>query len=464
MKNFHDLVTKKSKVFVKIIMLMCLVQNPVLADEIQYLWAGANQYRIWIQSEEDIVKQLDAMQNAGLRILRIFLGEAPYQSWETPPDAYTFEPTFGTYDEKNLARVDYLMQMCQDRGLKLIIALNNHSDEYFDTYGAVGMYNSSDAIKYYKKRFSYFLNHENSYLKKKWKDCNDVIYAWEIQNEPGIPLLKVSTYTPEQKHDIMRNFLSQLATFLKSVDPDTKVSLGIAGYANYYHSGGSGDDIKTLGNISDADIYTLHFYGGNIAQWIDDHLSWCRKNGKLLFIEEFGLTRENGMDNIIDRYKYVSENCRIKGVPWMFWRLGLRKDNGTWSIMEDDAVWTQIIKPEVAKINAVQTPDQWDVKVIINSIDMPKSGPAAGGFILHSVYPNPFNSTVRISFSVTERLPLRVEIYDINGRMIRMLTDKLYSRGNYQIAWQTENHSSGIYLCKITAGETVARRKLMLIR
>jgi endo-1,4-beta-mannosidase len=230
--------------------------SPAIADDIQYLWAGANQYRIWMQSQNDIAKQLDAMQEAGLKVLRIFLGEAPYQSWETPPDAYTFEPTFGSYDDANLAKVDYLMQQCQNRGIKLIIVLNNHSDEYLDTYGAIGMYSMPAAITNYKNRFSYFLNHENSYLNKKWKDCDDVVYAWEIQNEPGLPLINVASYTSKQKHDMMCSFLNQLATHLKTIDPNTKVSLGIAGYANYYHNGGTGDDIRTLGNITDR-IFTL---------------------------------------------------------------------------------------------------------------------------------------------------------------------------------------------------------------
>ena len=93
---------------------------------------------------------------------------------------------------------------------------------------------------YIEHHRNYFLNHYNSYLGKTWKDCDDVVYAWEIQNEAGIPLLGVSYLTSSQRHDIIRNFLNELSTYLKTIDPNTKVALGIAGYANYYHNGKSG--------------------------------------------------------------------------------------------------------------------------------------------------------------------------------------------------------------------------------
>jgi endo-1,4-beta-mannosidase len=451
----------------KVINLLSLITIAVLyyhvySAETQYLWAGANHYRIWIQSEQQIDQQLDAMQNAGLKVLRIFLGEAPYQSWESPPDAYTFEPSFGVYDEVNLEKVDYLMRECKERDIKLIIALNNHSDEYFDTYGAIGMYSNSTAIDYYKNRFTHFLNHHNGYFDKKWKDCDDVVLAWEIQNEPGVPLINESSLKSSQKHDLMRNFLNEIATHLKAIDPDTKVSLGIAGYANYYHGGGSGDDIRTLGNIVDADIYTLHFYGGNLEQWIDDNLNWCRNHGKLLFVEEFGLTRGNGMNDLIARYQYVTQICRNKGIPWMFWRLGLRKDDNTWSIFADDSVWTRVVASEAEMINNTQSTDEWDVNVVVDNIQKFENKRPAG-FKLYGNYPNPFNASTTIVFSLYGVSQVSIDIYDLTGKLILRLINKKLEPGEHRIQWDASNFSSGTYLYRIRAEKYVALRKCTLI-
>ncbi|MBN2091612.1 cellulase family glycosylhydrolase [candidate division KSB1 bacterium] len=413
----------------------------------EMLWAGANQYQLWFQRTERIEQQLNAMQQAGLKVLRIFLGErSDYQSWEDPPEAYTFEKTIGTYHEGNLKKVDYLMAECLKRNIKLIIALAGCSDIYQRTYGQKSMYTSPAALTAYQNRFKYFLNHQNSYLGKAWKDCDEVVYAWEIQNEPGIPLINYRGLTSVERHTIIREFLKNLAKYLKTLDPNTKVSLGIAGYANYYHDGKSGDDIRTLGNIESADIYTLHFYGGDVNQWINDNLAYCRSIKKLLFVEEFGYERKEGMTRIINLYRSVAQTCRKQGVPWMFWRLGHRKDDNTWSINSDDAVWQQVVIPEAKLINQIRTTDPWGVNIVSSIraefpeiVDTPKLG----------CFPNPFNSNIHFTLQTSEPR-VEIKIFDLQGRMV--FHDSVYPAHNlidYQ--WQggtTDGMmmSSGLYL------------------
>ena len=349
--------------------LLCLLiffLNVLNAEE--RLWAGCNQYQLWFQYPSRIDMQLDWMVESDLQVLRIFLGSRGYQSWEDPPFAYSFENPIGVYNEYNLELVDYLMAECAERGIKMVIALENRSDPYLSTFGAVGMYENPSSIQAYKDRFTHFLNHYNALLDAQWKDLNDVVWAWEIQNEPGIPLININYLTPAEKHDIIRNFLTELSSHLKMEDPDTKVSLGIAGYAYYYHGGGSGDDIQTLGDIPDADIYNLHFYGGNLQSWINDNLGYCRSIGKLLYVQEFGATRGTGMGNMINVYNNVTQICRQNGVPWMFWRMGHRIDDGTWSINIDDAVWQQEVAPEAHLIVQQLTDDPWGISGTVGDV------------------------------------------------------------------------------------------------
>ncbi len=342
---------------------ICLANGESVSasETIQYLWAGANQYQLWHKPDERRAEQLDAMVAADLKVLRIFLHAREYLAYEEPPEGYTFEDPLGVYHDDQLLKVDRLMQECGQRGIKMIVVLETHSTPYLDTFGPIGIYQSATARQYYKDRFSYFLNHVNPYLGKPWKELNDIVLAWQIQNEPGIPLISVDTLSAQEKHDLIRDFLSDLSTHLKSLDPDTDVALGIAGYANYYHNGGSGDDIRTLGNIADADIYSLHFYGGNIGQWIDDNLPAVRSWGKRLFVEEFGNTRGTEADVILNNYRTVTQTCRAKGIPWMFWRMGHRKGDTTWSIMDDDPVWQQVVAPEATLISRIPTGDAWNV-------------------------------------------------------------------------------------------------------
>lgn len=451
------------KKFPILLILIHLIYHSVLLAE-EYLWAGANQYQLWNQREGRLQQQLNAMQEAGLKVVRTWLGHREYQSWEDPPEAYTFEDPIGTYHDANLEKVDHLMAECLKRGIKLIIAFNNHTDNYFTTFGAVGMYSSPAAIQAYKNRIDHVLNHHNSYLGKAWKDCNEVVYAWEIQNEPGIPL-KDTQLTSKEKHDIIRNFLTELCAYVKSIDSDTKVSLGITGYSLYSGYPNVGDDIRTLGNIEAADIYSLHFYGGNLSQWIDDHLAYCRSINKLLFIEEFGSERKVGMPALITLYQSVAQTCRTKGVPWMFWELGYRKSDNCYSINSDDEVWQKVVMPEAALIDRTKTTDAWGINPISSAISNQTNNETEAEFI--SLFPNPFNESIQFKIH-TQAKTIEIKIYNIAGNEVfRDTVAVANSSSNYR--WHGTDFggqelSSGIYVVVIQGGGTVVSKKICLLK
>jgi hypothetical protein len=173
-----------------------------------------------------------------------------------------------------------------------------------------------------------------------------------------------------EKHDLMRDYLNQIASHIKSIDPDTYVALGTAGDSNYYHLNGSrGDDLRTLGNIQAADIYTLHFYGGRLDVWLDDHIDYVRGMGKLLLIEEFVLEGEEiPQEQKHDFFQTVTRLCRLIGVPWMFWQFGLVPvgSHPKWylkgDIREDTEIWQEIILPEAYAISSRKTTERWDIR------------------------------------------------------------------------------------------------------
>ncbi len=93
--------------------------------------------------------------------------------------------------------------------------------------------------------------------------------------------------------------------------------------------------------------------------------------------------------------------------------------------------------------------------------------PAAAS--LDAPYPNPFNPFAVIPFSVDERGFVRIEIYDVAGRMIRSLADRSYSPGDYQMIWRGMDSngsyvSSGVYFCRMTAGASRATKRIVLVR
>lgn len=63
----------------------------------------------------------------------------------------------------------------------------------------------------------------------------------------------------------------------------------MTGYGPYYHGSRSGDDLLRLGNIPHVTWYTLHFFGGQLGQWLCDNLPAVWAAGKWIVVEEAGI-------------------------------------------------------------------------------------------------------------------------------------------------------------------------------
>jgi hypothetical protein len=72
-------------------------------------------------------------------------------------------------------------------------------------------------------------------------------------------------------------------------------------------------------------------------------------------------------------------------------------------------------------------------------------------FKLAQNFPNPFNPVTVIKFNITSTSKVKLAVYNIQGKEIAVLTDKIYEPGFYEKAWNGENYSSGVYLYKIEA-------------
>jgi PKD repeat protein len=94
---------------------------------------------------------------------------------------------------------------------------------------------------------------------------------------------------------------------------------------------------------------------------------------------------------------------------------------------------------------------------------------ASGGALLASVAPNPFNPETKLSFVTKKPGALRVQIYDVNGRLVRTLADEANSNpGNHEIhidgrANDGTRLASGTYFFRIEAvdGETTGRISIL---
>jgi hypothetical protein len=90
-------------------------------------------------------------------------------------------------------------------------------------------------------------------------------------------------------------------------------------------------------------------------------------------------------------------------------------------------------------------------------------------YALNQNYPNPFNPTTTISFSMPQRENVRVEVYDILGKLVRTIVDKEVAAGNYSVVWEGNDQggakvASGMYFYRIQAGSFSSVKKMLMLK
>lgn len=79
-------------------------------------------------------------------------------------------------------------------------------------------------------------------------------------------------------------------------------------------------------------------------------------------------------------------------------------------------------------------------------------------------YPNPFNPITKIYYQIPKNTFVTIEVFDYLGRKVTTLTNTQQPAGYYQVDFNGENHSSGVYFYKITAGDFIETKKMILIK
>jgi hypothetical protein len=85
-------------------------------------------------------------------------------------------------------------------------------------------------------------------------------------------------------------------------------------------------------------------------------------------------------------------------------------------------------------------------------------------FVLEQNFPNPFNSSTTIRFSLPRESHVELEIFDLLGRRVGTIFSGQLPQGRYSMTWKPENVSSGMFLYRIRAGNFVSVKKLLLIK
>lgn len=93
-----------------------------------------------------------------------------------------------------------------------------------------------------------------------------------------------------------------------------------------------------------------------------------------------------------------------------------------------------------------------------------QSAIAVTQFGLMQNFPNPFNPRTKINFCLPEETLVSLTVYDITGRQVARLVNKVMKAGTYSIDFNGQHLSSGIYIYKIRAGNFSAIKRMLIVK
>jgi hypothetical protein len=120
-----------------------------------------------------------------------------------------------------------------------------------------------------------------------------------------------------------------------------------------------------------------------------------------------------------------------------------------------------------SEISGYSATGNFKVKDGITSVEEEEVLPTVFG--LEQNYPNPFNPTTTIKFSLPESHFVSIKIYNMLGQEVRTLVNDQRNQGTYNVVWNGKDNygnqvASGTYIYRISAGDFVSTKKMVLLK
>jgi hypothetical protein len=83
---------------------------------------------------------------------------------------------------------------------------------------------------------------------------------------------------------------------------------------------------------------------------------------------------------------------------------------------------------------------------------------------LFPAYPNPFNPTTTLSFSLPKAQQIEIGLIDVAGRLVKTILNREIQAGYHQLQLNAAELSSGIYMIRMMTGNQVLTQKVVLLK
>jgi hypothetical protein len=104
------------------------------------------------------------------------------------------------------------------------------------------------------------------------------------------------------------------------------------------------------------------------------------------------------------------------------------------------------------------------VDAIFTSVEEPSGNEIPATYRLFQNYPNPFNPATTVSYAIAEPQHVSLIVYDALGRQVAVLVDSQKNRGRYEVRFDAQHLSGGIYHYELRAGSFKERKTMVVLR
>jgi hypothetical protein len=103
-------------------------------------------------------------------------------------------------------------------------------------------------------------------------------------------------------------------------------------------------------------------------------------------------------------------------------------------------------------------------KVNSKFIEMKELELCPTSFKLARNYPNPFNPSTKITFDIPSDGFVSVKIFNLAGQLVATLANRDMNSGKYNLNWNAENFTSGVYIYTVTWNGQKRSNKMLLMK
>ena len=120
---------------------------------------------------------------------------------------------------------------------------------------------------------------------------------------------------------------------------------------------------------------------------------------------------------------------------------------------------------QYADVKGISLIEYIDEKYPFTAINETKINNLPSEFALKPNYPNPFNPSTTISFSLEKTNKIDLKIYDITGKLVKtIMNNELHNAGTYEVNVDMSGHSSGVYFAELNNGAQRLQQKMLLVK